>query len=98
MSEENFMYETKNDPLEASFAGADDIAELRAGMAELKAKLDAGTIAAARAPLSGAAAPEAKQFVDRYLRHGNAAGIEVKAVDGTADESGAGCYGRRPTF
>ncbi|MDH7639586.1 hypothetical protein [Sphingomonas oryzagri] len=67
MSEENMMYETKNDPLEASFAGADDIAELRAGMADLKAKLDAGTIAAARAPLSGAAAPETKQFVDRYL-------------------------------
>ncbi|PXA83662.1 phage major capsid protein, partial [Nostoc sp. 3335mG] len=82
------MYETKNDPLEASFAGADDIAELRAGMAELKAKLDAGTIAAARAPLSGASAPEAKQFVDRYLRHGNSAGIEVKAIDGTADSSG----------
>ncbi|MBA2932978.1 phage major capsid protein [Sphingomonas sp. CGMCC 1.13654] len=82
------MYETKNDPLEASFAGADDIAELRAGMAALKAKLDAGTIVAARAPLSGAAAPEAKQFVDRYLRHGNAAGIEVKAIDGTADSTG----------
>ncbi len=88
MSEENFMYETKNDPLEASFAGADAIAELRAGMADLKAKLDAGTIAAARAPLSGAAAPQAKQFVDRYLRHGNAAGIEVKAVDGSADSTG----------
>ncbi|HEY0270670.1 MAG TPA: phage major capsid protein [Sphingomonas sp.] len=92
MSEENFMYETKNDPLPdplaASFAGADAIAELRAGMADLKAKLDAGTIAAARAPLSGAAAPQAKQFVDRYLRHGNAAGIEVKAVDGSADSTG----------
>jgi HK97 family phage major capsid protein len=92
MSEENFMYETKNDPLPdplaASFAGADAIAELRAGMADLKAKLDAGTIAAARAPLSGAAAPQTKQFVDRYLRHGNAAGIEVKAVDGSADSTG----------
>ncbi len=88
MSEENMMYETKNDPLEASFVGADDIAELRAGMADLKAKLDAGTIAAARAPLSGAAAPETKQFVDRYLRHGNAAGIEVKAIDGSADSTG----------
>jgi hypothetical protein len=65
MSEENAMYETKNDPLEASFAGADDIAQLRAGMADLKAKLDAGSIAAARVPLAGATAPEAKQFVDR---------------------------------
>jgi len=82
------MYETKNDPLDASFAGADEIAALRAGMADLKARLDAGTIAAARAPLSGAAAPEAKQFIDRYLRHGNAAGIEVKAIDGTADSTG----------
>jgi len=88
MSEETFMYETKNDPLDASFAGADEIAALRAGMADLKARLDAGTIAAARAPLSGAAAPEAKQFIDRYLRHGNAAGIEVKAIDGTADSTG----------
>jgi HK97 family phage major capsid protein len=92
MTEETSMYETKNDPLSdplaASFAGADDIAELRAGMADLKAKLDAGTVAAGRAPLSGAAAPEAKQFVDRYLRHGNAAGIEVKAIDGSADATG----------
>jgi HK97 family phage major capsid protein len=86
--EENGMYEVKADPLEASFAGAEEIAELRAGMADLKAKLDGAAIGAARPMLSGGRAPEAKQFVERYLRHGNAAGIEVKAVDGSTGASG----------
>ena len=49
------MVETKQeDPLEASFAGAEDIAALKAGMADLKAKLDGATVAAARVPLDGA--------------------------------------------
>ncbi|WP_019832511.1 phage major capsid protein [Sphingomonas sp. PR090111-T3T-6A] len=88
--EEKSMIETKADPLEASFAGADDIAELRAGMADLKAKLDGATIAAARPVLSGggARAPETKQFVDRYLRHGNTAALEVKALDGATGATG----------
>ena len=86
--QETMMIETKADPLEASFAGAEDIAELRAGMADLKAKLDGAAVAAARPALSGAAAPQAKQFVDRYLRHGNTANIEVKAIDGTTDATG----------
>jgi len=86
--EEKSMIETKADPLEASFAGADDIAELRAGMADLKAKLDGAAIAAARPALSGARPVEAKQFVDRYLRHGNLAGIEVKAIEGITGASG----------
>ncbi len=87
--EEKSMIETKADPLEASFAGAEDIAELRAGMADLKAKLDGATVAAARPPLSGGTrAPETKQFVDRYLRHGNTAALEVKALDGTSGSTG----------
>jgi len=90
--EEMFMYETKHDadPLEASFAGAEDIAALKAGMADLKAKLDGATVAAARAPLDGAkAATDGKRpFVDRYLRHGHTGGVEVKAIDGTADATG----------
>lgn len=79
------------DPLEASFAGADEVAELRAGMAELKAKLDGAAIAAARPALSGAKAdraPETRAFVDRYLRAGTTAGIEVKAVAGTSPSAG----------
>jgi HK97 family phage major capsid protein len=91
--EENGMYETKNDPLEQSFAGAEDIAALKAGMADLKAKLDGAAVLAGRSALSGTKADargggEAKRFVDHYLRGGNAAGIEVKAIDGTAASTG----------
>ena len=85
-------YETKADPLEASFAGAEEMAELRAGMAELKAKLDGAAIAAARPALSGAKADgrsaSARAFVDHYLRRGNAAAIEVKAIEGTSGPEG----------
>lgn len=90
MTDQMPIYETKADPLDASFAGAEELAELRAGMAGLKARLDAGAIVAARAPLAGAAAAptEAKQFADRYLRRGNAAGIEVKAIDGATVTAG----------
>ena len=86
------MYETKNDPLEQSFAGAEDIAALKAGMADLKAKLDGAAIAAGRPALSGTKADgrggEARRFVDHYLRGGNTVGIEVKAVDGAANATG----------
>ena len=94
IQEEIPMYETKqDDPLETSFAGAEDIAALKAGMADLKAKLDGATVAAARAPLDGAkAASDAKRpFVERYLRHGMTGGVErvqIKAIDGTADATG----------
>lgn len=95
-------YETKADPLEASFAGAEELAALKAelaelgtlktGMAELKAKLDGAAIQAARAPLAGAKAdarPAAtKAFVDGYLRGGRTEGIEVKAVAGTSGAAG----------
>ena len=58
------MYETKTDPLDQSFAGADELAALKAevaglaglkaGMADLKAKLDGATVAAGRPALSTA--------------------------------------------
>ncbi|HEY0270765.1 MAG TPA: phage major capsid protein [Sphingomonas sp.] len=100
--QENAMYETKHDPLEQSFAGADEIAALKAevaglsglkaGMADLKARLDGATVAAGRPALSGVKADgrgiAVKQFVDHYLRGGNAAGIEVKALDGSAAATG----------
>ena len=88
------MYETKADALEASFeqAGkAEDVAELRAEMAALKARMDAQAVAAARPALSGAkgeASPERKAFVDAYLRKGVEGGIELKSFAGTSDAAG----------
>jgi HK97 family phage major capsid protein len=88
------MTDIATDPLAASFAGADDIAELRAGMADLKAKLDGAAVAAARPALAGAKsngrAPATKAFVDRYLRAGSTTGVETKAIEGVSD--GAGGY------
>ena len=61
--EEMFMYETKQDtdphadPLQASFAGAEDIAQLKAGMADLKAKLDGARPSPRRARRSTAPRP-----------------------------------------
>lgn len=82
--QESLMREVKSDPLDASFAGAEEIAELRAGMADLKARLDGAAVAAARPVLEGATAratrPEVKQFVDQYLRRGILARVETKAV------------------
>ncbi len=80
------MYETKADALEASF----ELAALRGEMDALKARVDAGAIAAARAPLAGAkgeASPERKAFVERYLRAGQA-GIELKSFEGTSGAAG----------
>ncbi len=86
------MTDTITDPLAASFAGADDIAELRAGMADLKAKLDGATVAAGRPALAGAKstgrAPATKAFVDRYLRAGSTLGVETKAIEGVTDAAG----------
>ena len=86
------MYETKSDPLEASFeaAGA-ELGELRAEMGALKARMDAQVVAAGRPALSGAApdtSPERKAFVERYLRHGAASPIELKAFEGTSGAEG----------
>jgi HK97 family phage major capsid protein len=88
------MYETKADALEASFdqAGkAEDVAELRAEMAALKARMDEHAVAAARPALSGAKgdqSPERKAFVDAYLRKGVEGGIELKSFQGTSDAAG----------
>jgi hypothetical protein len=89
LCEENAMYEVKSDPLEESFAGAEEIAELRAGMADLKARLDGAAVIAARPALAGGSAqPEVKQFVEHYLRHGSTMGVEVKAIEGTSPSAG----------
>jgi predicted phage gp36 major capsid-like protein len=88
---ETSMYEVKADPLEASFDAAarvDEVAELRAEMGAMKARIDAQAVAAARPALSGAkseVAPERKAFVDAYLRKGVEGGVELKSFIGTRD-------------
>ena len=85
------MHEVKSDPLEASFAAAGEVGELRAEMGALKARMDAQAVAAGRPALAGAASdvsPERKAFVERYLRHGAASPIELKAFDALSGAEG----------
>ncbi|HYG30146.1 MAG TPA: phage major capsid protein [Allosphingosinicella sp.] len=88
------MLEVKTDPLEASFEALeredDDLAQLKEQMAQLKARVDAQAVAAGRPALSGAKAAGTTAFVDKYLRKGLEAGVELKAVTGISD--GAGGY------
>jgi len=85
------MYEVKADALEASFEALEredeDVAALREEVAALKARMDAGAVAGARPVLAGAKA-DASPFVERYLRKGLEAGVELKAVTGTSDAAG----------
>ena len=86
------MLEVKTDPLEASFEALEredeDVAQLREEMAQLKARVDAQTVAAARPALSGAKAAESSAFVEKYLRKGLEAGVELKAVSGLSESAG----------
>ncbi|MGA9581699.1 MAG: phage major capsid protein [Allosphingosinicella sp.] len=85
------MLEVKADALEASFEaleGADnEVAELREEMAQLKGRIDAQAVAAARPALSGARAA-GSAFVDSYLRKGVESGVELKALAGTTEAAG----------
>jgi HK97 family phage major capsid protein len=87
------MIEVKADALEASFEALEredeDVAALRSEVAALKARVEAGVVDAARPALSGAKS-EASPFVERYLRKGLEAGVELKAMSGASD--GAGGY------
>ena len=80
------MYEVKADSLEQAF----DMDALRADMAALKARVDTHVVQAGRPALDGAKAadPVRTAFVDRYLRHGTEAGVELKSFDGTAGGAG----------
>jgi HK97 family phage major capsid protein len=86
------MLEVKTDALEASFEALEredeDLAQLREEMAKLKARVDAQAVAAARPALSGAKAAESSAFVEKYLRKGLEAGVELKAVTGLTDSAG----------
>jgi HK97 family phage major capsid protein len=87
------MLEVKADPLEASFEALEredeDIAQLKDEMAQLKARVDAQAVAAARPALSGAkGGGGGSAFVEKYLRKGLEAGVELKAVTGVSDSAG----------
>ena len=87
------MIEVKADALEASFEAIEradeEVAALRDEVAALRARLDAEAVAHARPALSGAKG-EGSPFVERYLRKGLEAGVELKAASGASD--GAGGY------
>ncbi|MFL6863780.1 MAG: phage major capsid protein, partial [Allosphingosinicella sp.] len=85
------MLEVKADALEASFEALEredeTLGELREEMAQLKARMDAQAMAAARPALAGVKG-EGSPFVDKYLRKGLEAGVELKAVTGVSDAAG----------
>lgn len=85
------MHDVKTDALEASFAAlereSEEVEALRGEVAGLKARMDAEALAAARPALAGAKS-ESSPFVERYLRKGLEAGVELKAVAGTTDAAG----------
>lgn len=85
------MIEVKADALEASFEALEredeDVAALRGEVAALKARVEAGAVAAARPALSGTKS-EGSPFVERYLRKGLEAGVEMKAMSGASGGEG----------
>src|SRR3954462_9785444 len=84
------MLEVKADALDGSFEALEredeEIAGLKAEMAELKARLDARAVEGARPAIGGGA--EKSAFVESYLRKGLEAGVELKALSGTSDAAG----------
>ena len=85
------MLEVKSDPLEESFEALErdegEVAQLREEMAQLRSRIDAQAVAAARPALSGARA-QGSAFVESYLRKGLEAGLEVKSLSGVTDAAG----------
>jgi len=85
------MYEVKADALEASFEALEredeDVAALKDEVAALKMRVDAQAVAGARPALSGAK-QDSSPFVERYLRKGLEAGVELKALSGVSDAAG----------
>ena len=84
------MVEVKADALEESFEQFEDdgVAELKAELDLLKAKIASGAIAAQRPTLDGVKSAEAASFVDQYLRRGIESGLETKAVGSSSDAIG----------
>src|SRR3569623_2379513 len=84
------MVEVKADALEESFEQfeSDGVAELKAELETLKAKIASGVIAAQRPALDGVKSAESSGFVDQYLRRGIESGLEVKAIGSSTDAIG----------
>lgn len=85
------MLEVKGDALEESFAAIeaqdDELEALKTEVAALKARVVAGARPALEG-VKGDAAGAASPFVERYLRKGLEAGVELKAFAGTSDAAG----------
>lgn len=82
---------------DAAFAGAemgDALTALTSEVAGLKARVEAGAVRAARAPLDGVkgvgadVARGSTAFIDRYIRRGLDAGVEMKSVSGATNAEG----------
>ena len=100
--EHSLKLETKADPLEASFDAlliaeetqqhGEAIAALRGDVDGLKGQVDAIGKVAARPPLDGAKAmpssAAAQDFVAKYLRRGEQAGVELKSFSGASGPEG----------
>lgn len=88
------MVEVKADSLEASFDALeneeDGVAALEAELATLKARIEEGVIAAQRPALEAAGVKSAASsaFVERYVRKGIEAGVELKSVDNASTGAG----------
>jgi HK97 family phage major capsid protein len=85
------MLEVKADALEASFETLERedeaLGALREELAQLKARMDSQAVAAARPALAGVKG-EGSPFVEKYLRKGLEAGVELKAVTGVSGAAG----------
>lgn len=85
------MVEVKADALEQSFEAFEDddgVAELKAELELLKAKIASGAIAAQRPALDGVKSQAAESFVENYVRQGIESGLETKAIQSSSDSLG----------
>lgn len=85
------MYEVKADALEESFDAvlqAEKIAQLEADMAALKGQVVASQRPALDGVKGNADNPQRTAFVERYLRKGLEAGVELKSFSGASGPEG----------
>lgn len=85
--------EMKADAFEGAFdavLAAEAVDELKASVAALKAQVERQAVAAARLPLDGAKAadPARDAFIERYIRRGIDAGVEMKGLSGASGGEG----------
>lgn len=88
---ETDMYEVKADALEESFDAvlqAEKIAALEADMAALKGQVVAAQRPALDGVKGGSIDPQRAAFVERYLRRGLEAGVELKSFSGASGAEG----------